>query len=80
MALQHHFVVVVDENGEMNLDYSTSINFDSGDVWNDETEQWHHRNEESVSDSYEKAEELLLEMVKKTWQQNNLTKTKGSKR
>ena len=70
MKLQHHFVVVIDENGEANIDYDTSINFDSGDVWDEETEEWHHRSEEEVSTEYETAEMLLLSLVKQTWQES----------
>jgi hypothetical protein len=69
-GLQHHFVVVIDENGEANIDYDTSINFDSGDVWNEETEEWQHRSDEAVSSQYEKAEMLLLSLVKQTWKES----------
>jgi hypothetical protein len=39
MALQHHFVVVV-EDGKAWIDYDVSINFDSGSIWDTEDEDW----------------------------------------
>ena len=70
MAKQSHFVVVIDEDGEATIDYDTSINFDSGDVWDEDSEMWFHRTEDEVSKEYEVAEELLLSLVKQTWRGN----------
>ena len=66
MSLQNHFVVVV-EDGMAYVDYDVSLNFDNGDVWDTETEQWYDRNDEEVSEVYEKAEEKLLALLKQTW-------------
>jgi hypothetical protein len=70
MGKQSHFVVRIDEDGEANIDYDTSINFDSGDVWDEDKETWFNRNEEEVSTEYETAEMLLLSLVKQTWKDN----------
>ena len=70
MAKQSHFLVVIDENGEANIDYDISINFDAGDVWDDSLETWFNRNEDEVSKEYELAEELMLSLVKQTWKGN----------
>ena len=70
MAMQSHFVVVIDENGQANIDYDTSINFDSGDVWNEETQEWSHRTEDEVATQYETAEALLLSLVQQTWKES----------
>jgi hypothetical protein len=70
MGKQSHFVVVIAENGQANIDYDTSINFDSGDVWDEDKETWFNRNEEEVSTEYEAAEMLLLSLVKQTWRNN----------
>ena len=62
MALQHHFIVVV-EDGKMFIDHETSINFDGGSVWDTETETW-----ESPYDHYrdnETAMELLWDKLNK---------------
>jgi hypothetical protein len=52
MALQHHFIVVV-EDGKMFIDHETSINFDGGSIWDTETETWqdiydHYRDNETA--------------------------------
>ena len=70
MAMQSHFVVVIDENGQANIDYDTSINFDSGDVWNEETQEWLYRTDDEVATQYEKAEMLLVSLVKQTWKES----------
>ena len=70
MAKQSHFVVMINEDGEATIDYDTSINFDSGDVWDEDTETWFNRNEDEVSEKYELAENLLLSLVKQTWRGN----------
>jgi hypothetical protein len=67
MAKQSHFVVMIDENGEANIDYDTSVNFGDGDVWDDSLETWFNRTEEEVSTEYELAEELMLSLVMQTW-------------
>lgn len=67
MTLEHHFVVKIDESGEANIDYDTSVNFDAGDVWDNSLETWFNGNDDAVSDSYEKAEKLMLSLVAKTW-------------
>lgn len=61
MALQHHFVVVV-ENGEAIIDYDTTIDrFYNGTVWNEETQDW----EEAYdwADEYTKAQELVQDLL-----------------
>ena len=70
MGKQAHFVVMIDEDGEAVIDYDTSINFDSGDVWDESTETWFGRNEEEVSTEYEVAESLLISLVKQTWKES----------
>lgn len=70
MAIQSHFVVVIDQNGQANIDYEISINFDNGDVWNEETQQWSYRSEDEVATHYETAEKLLTTLVQQTWKEN----------
>jgi hypothetical protein len=62
MALQHHFIVVV-ENGKMFIDYETSINFDGGSVWDTETETW--ESPYDYSSENETAMELLWDKLNK---------------
>jgi len=62
MALQHHFVVVV-EDGKMFIDHDVSINFGNGSVWDTQTELWDSRYEHYQE--YEKAEELLWDKLNK---------------
>jgi hypothetical protein len=62
MALQHHFVVVV-EDGEMFIDHDVSINFDDGRVYDTETDQWTDAYE--YYEEYEKANELLQDQLTK---------------
>lgn len=69
MGKQSHFVVVIDENGQANIDYDTSINFDTGDVWDEELHEWFHRTDDEVAAQYEKAEMLLISLVKQTWKE-----------
>jgi len=41
MSKQYHFVVVYDtETKEWSVEPDVSMNFDSGDVWNTETNEW----------------------------------------
>jgi hypothetical protein len=56
MALQHHFIVVV-EDGKMFIDYETSINFDAGSIWDPETETWGNSYDHPSED--EEASQLL---------------------
>jgi hypothetical protein len=60
MALQHHFVVVV-EDGKMFIDHDVSINFDEGRVYDTETDQWTDAYESY--EEYEKANELLQDQL-----------------
>lgn len=69
MGKQSHFVVAVDEEGVAIIDYALSIHFDSGDVWDEDTASWFGRNEPEVSDAYEKAEEVLMSLVRQTWKE-----------
>jgi hypothetical protein len=62
MALQHHFVVVV-EDGKMFIDTEVSINFDSGSIWDTEQETW--ENSYDHYEEYEKANELLQDLLMK---------------
>ena len=62
MALQHHFVVVV-EDGEMFIDHDVSINFDAGSVWDTEEETWENSYDHATE--YEKANELLQDRLMK---------------
>lgn len=66
MALQHHFVVRIEEDGSAEIDWDTSLNFDSGDVWDTEKEEWYNRTEEAVSYSYDLAEARLTALLKQT--------------
>jgi starvation-inducible outer membrane lipoprotein len=41
MSKQYHFVVVYDTDlKEWSVEPDVSMNFDSGDVWNNETQEW----------------------------------------
>jgi hypothetical protein len=60
MALQHHFVVVV-EGGKMFIDHEVSINFDAGSVWDTEQETW--ENPYDHAKEYEAANELLWDKI-----------------
>jgi hypothetical protein len=62
MALQHHFVVVV-EDGKMFIDHDVSINFDEGRVYDTELDQWVDAYEHY--EEYEKANELLQDRLMK---------------
>jgi hypothetical protein len=59
MALQHHFVVVV-EDGNAYIDYeATDTYLTNGDVWDTNSEIWIGRNDNKASKDYEKAEMAL---------------------
>ena len=62
MALQHHFVVVV-EDGKMFIDHDVSINFDEGRVYDTELDNWIDAYE--YYEEYEKANELLQDLLMK---------------
>ena len=62
MALQHHFVVVV-EDGKMFIDHDVSINFDNGRVYDTELDNWTDAYE--YYEEYEKANELLQNLLMK---------------
>ena len=63
MALQHHFVVVV-EDGRLWIDQDTTDNkFFYGSVWDTEIEDWKTNYEEHESN--EKAQELLWDRLHK---------------
>ena len=66
MAFQHHFVVIVEEDGTSYIDYDTSVNFDCGEVWDDNSEMWFSRNDDEVVDSYEQASTLLSNLLEQT--------------
>jgi len=61
MALQHHFVVVV-EDGKLWIDHDTTNHkFFLGSVWDTQTEDWKTNYEESVEN--ERAVELLWDRL-----------------
>ena len=61
MALQHHFVVVV-EDGKMFIDYDTTDHkFYEGSVWNTEIEGWEANYEHAQE--YTKAQEALWDKL-----------------
>lgn len=64
MALQHHYVVVV-EDGKMWIDWDVSINFDSGSVWDTEQETWLTIDELSPEDyqKWDDTSELLASVL-----------------
>lgn len=70
MAKEAHFIVMINENGEANIEYEISMNFDCGEVWDTIKETWFERNDNQVSSEYERAELLLLSLVKQTWKEN----------
>ena len=53
MSKQYHFVVVYDtDTKEWSVEPEVSMNFDSGDVWDNDTEEWEfntYENPEQVS-------------------------------
>jgi hypothetical protein len=59
---QAYFAVAVNDDGTMYLDNDISINYDTGTIWNEETEQW-----EDISEHegfYDKALDILTEAVR----------------
>lgn len=63
MALEHHFVVVVREDGTMDIDGEVSLNFDSGSVWDTTNETWLDYTEEDVYEANEQAFERLYAVL-----------------
>lgn len=59
MTKQYHFIVIVNEDGTFQMDYDTSINFDNGDVWNEEEHQWYFHTDNEVFEGYEEAADRL---------------------
>jgi hypothetical protein len=63
MSKQQHFVVVVEENGEMWVDYDTAgAKFDGFYTFDTDTDQWIDTQDESYAD-YETASELLHDLL-----------------
>jgi hypothetical protein len=63
MSKQQHFVVVVEENGEMWVDYETaSVKFDGLYTFDTDTEEWLDTQDESYQE-YESASELLHDLL-----------------
>jgi hypothetical protein len=61
MALQHHFVVVV-ENGKMFIDTDTTdAKFYDGAVWNEEEDKWQEHYDHAQE--YLKAQEALWDKL-----------------
>lgn len=55
MALQHHFVVIMNEDGSAEIDWETEINNDNSTIWDTEKLEWYHHTEEEVAEANEKA-------------------------
>jgi hypothetical protein len=63
MALQHHFVLVV-EDGKISFDFDTSINYDAGEIWDTEAETWLIRGDDNdLYDAYEEAFKVLARVI-----------------
>lgn len=61
MALQHHFIVVV-EDGKISIDHETTDHkFYEGSVWNDEINEWQDSYDHAIEN--EKAQELLWDKI-----------------
>ena len=64
MALEHHFVISVNEEGEILIDYETLEAHFSGEVWDSEKNQFFSRNAtEEIEESYNKALNTLTEAI-----------------
>lgn len=64
MALEHHFVISVDEEGEILIDYETLESHFNGEVWDSEKNQFFYYNEtEEIEQSYNKALDTLTEAI-----------------
>lgn len=73
MALQHHFAVVVEEDGTMFIDYDISINYDSGDTWDTAEETWVSMGtDDKVYESYQQAADKLNNLLKQTRKDNHV--------
>lgn len=60
---QAYFAVAVNDDGTMYLDHDISINYDTGSIWNEETEQMEDISEHE--EFYDKALATLAEAIKK---------------
>lgn len=64
MALEHHFVISVDEEGEILFDYETLEAHFDGEVWDSEKKQWLAFNENKrIENSYLLAASKLGEAI-----------------
>ena len=63
-GLQHHFVVIVNDDGSVETDSETLINLDGSDVYEPSAGLWYHHYEDDVSESYDKAEEIIINLIK----------------
>ena len=73
MSKQQHFVVVVEENGEMWVDYDTAgAKFDGFYTFDTDTDQWIDTQDESYAE-YESASELLHDLLLSTTKQKEET-------
>lgn len=63
MSKQQHFVVVVEEDGKMWIDYDTAYaKFDGFYTFDTDTEEWLDTQDESYKE-YETASELLFDLL-----------------
>jgi hypothetical protein len=62
MALQHHFIVVI-ENGKAFIDHEVSINYDEGKIYDTELDTWVDPYDQY--EQYEQANELLQDLLMK---------------
>ena len=63
MSKQQHFVVVVEPDGKMWIDYDTaSVKFDGFYTFDSETEEWLDTQDESYQE-YETASEKLFDLL-----------------
>ena len=66
MSKQYHFVVLVNEDGTAEIEPTISLNFDNGDVWDTEQQQWYDHSEDEVAEGYDLAEAQLSALLKQT--------------
>jgi hypothetical protein len=68
MAIQHHFVVVI-EDGVATIDHeTTSHKFYEGAVWNPDSDNWEDHYDHASD--YEAAMEQLTNLLIPTWREN----------
>ena len=71
MAKEAHFIVVVKDDGTFDYDFDVSINFDNGQIWDTETEQWFTPNDSPEHNfAYREGLSILtnqLNKQEKTW-------------